>query len=123
MLRALRKGEVVGLLPDQVPPSGLGVWAPFFGRDAYTMTLAAKLITQTGATGLLIWGERLPMGRGYVVRVRPAPVIDPNSTPEGAATIINQAMQDVILTLPSQYLWGYKRYKHPRTFDLGQGSK
>jgi KDO2-lipid IV(A) lauroyltransferase len=47
--RALRKGETVGLLPDQVPPDGQGVWVPFFGRTAYTMTLAARLAQQTGA--------------------------------------------------------------------------
>ena len=50
MLRALKAGHCVGLLPDQVPPDGQGVWAPFFGRPAYTMTLAAKLAQQTGAT-------------------------------------------------------------------------
>jgi KDO2-lipid IV(A) lauroyltransferase len=58
MIRALRRGEVVGLLPDQVPPEGLGVWAPFFGKPAYTMTLAARLVQQTGAALLLVWGER-----------------------------------------------------------------
>ncbi len=63
MIRALRRGEAVGLLPDQVPPEGLGVWAPFFGKPAYTMTLAARLVQQTGATLLLAWGERLPAGR------------------------------------------------------------
>ena len=43
MIRALRQGQTVGLLPDQVPPEGLGVWVPFFGQPAYTMTLAARL--------------------------------------------------------------------------------
>ena len=70
MLRALRRGEAVGLLPDQVPPEGMGVWAPFFGRPAYTMTLAARLAQQTGAVPLVLaWGERLPRGAGYVVHV------------------------------------------------------
>ena len=49
MLRALKRGDTVGLLPDQVPPEGMGVWAPFFGREAYTMTLAARLVQQSGA--------------------------------------------------------------------------
>ena len=49
MIRALRRGEAVGLLPDQVPPDGMGVWVPFFGKPAYTMTLAARLVQQTGA--------------------------------------------------------------------------
>ena len=73
MMRALRRGEAVGLLPDQVPPEGMGVWAPFFGRPAYTMTLAARLVQQTGATPLLMVGERLPRGAGYHVHTLPLP--------------------------------------------------
>ena len=53
MIKALRKGEAVGLLPDQVPPDGMGLWTPFFGKSAYTMTLAARLSAQTGATVLV----------------------------------------------------------------------
>lgn len=118
MIRALRQGQSIGLLPDQVPPQGLGLWAPFFGRPAYTMTLAARLLQQTGATALLIWGERLPQGRGYVVHVRPAPVIAPDMSAESAATSINQAMEEMIRLAPHQYLWGYNRYKHPRGLDI-----
>ncbi|MET5013232.1 hypothetical protein AAHH80_40045, partial [Burkholderia pseudomallei] len=59
MLRALKKGETVGLLPDQVPPEGMGAWAPFFGRSAYTMTMAAKLVAQTRCAVVLLRGERL----------------------------------------------------------------
>lgn len=119
MLRVLRKGGAVGLLPDQVPPLGLGVWAPFFGRPAYTMTLAARLIQQTGAVAVLAWGERLPKGRGFVVHVRAGPQISPESTPESAATTINQAMEQLVLASPSQYLWGYHRYKQPRVQTPG----
>src|SRR3989344_4740241 len=54
MIKALRRGEAVGLLPDQVPPDGQGLWAPFFGRDAYTMTLAVRLAQQTGAAVVLV---------------------------------------------------------------------
>ncbi len=60
MIKALRAGRSVGLLPDQVPPQGMGQWTPFFGKPAYTMTLAARLALQTGAQLILIWGERLP---------------------------------------------------------------
>jgi len=125
MLRALRQGQAVGLLPDQVPPDGLGVWAPFFGKPAYTMTLAGRLAQQTGAVPVLIWGERLPWGRGFVVRVRPGPVIAREDTPECAATAVNQSMESIIRQLPGQYLWSYNRYKAPRRVDvaaLGDGS-
>jgi len=120
MIRALRRGEAVGLLPDQVPPEGLGVWAPFFGRPAYTMTLAARLVQQTGATPLLAWGERLPRGAGYVVRVsaltEALPVGDGASrdTQLECAAVINRAMEALIRRCPQQYLWGYNRYKTPR---------
>lgn len=119
MIRALRRGEVIGLLPDQVPPDGLGVWAPFFGQPAYTMTLAARLVQQTGAALLLIWGERLPGGAGFVVHVMPAPEILKTASNEEAATTVNAAMESVIRRAPGQYLWGYHRYKQPRGLDIG----
>ena len=50
MVRALKSGECVGLLPDQVPPEGQGEWVRFFGKEAYTMTLSVRLAAQTGAT-------------------------------------------------------------------------
>jgi Kdo2-lipid IVA lauroyltransferase/acyltransferase len=120
MLRALRRGETLGLLPDQVPPEGMGVWVPFFGADAYTMTLAAKLMLQTGAAWLVVWGERLPGGRGWCVRVHePAPLPAlPGATDDervaASAAAINREMEQLILQAPQQYLWGYNRYKRPR---------
>ncbi len=113
MLRALKRGEVVGLLPDQVPPDGQGVWAPFFGRPAYTMTLAARLVQQTGAALLLLWAERLPRGAGYRIRVSELGAPLP-AEPLAAATAINRAMEALIRQCPQQYLWGYHRYKAPR---------
>ncbi|HWP11552.1 MAG TPA: lysophospholipid acyltransferase family protein [Ramlibacter sp.] len=112
MLKALKAGEAVGLLPDQVPPEGLGVWAPFFGRPAYTMTLSARLARQTGATVLLAWGERLPWGRGYRIRLRPWPGDIPQEAAT-AATRVNAQMERLIRERPQQYLWGYARYKTP----------
>jgi len=128
MIRALRRGEAVGLLPDQVPPEGMGVWAPFFGQPAYTMTLAQRLVQQTGAGLLLIWAERLPRGQGYALRVsalqQPLPVqaadAQPGQRGDGdalqiaGATLVNQAMERLIRQCPEQYLWGYHRYKQPR---------
>ena len=113
MLRALKAGEAVGLLPDQVPPAGMGEWAPFFGRDAYTMTLSARLAQQTGATIVLVWAERLSWGRGYVVHVRPwdGPL---DRDPARAASQVNERMEALVRECPSQYLWGYARYKEPR---------
>jgi KDO2-lipid IV(A) lauroyltransferase len=113
MIKALKSGECVGLLPDQVPPGNMGLWVPFFGRDAYTMTLSARLAQQTGAAIVLAWGERLPWGRGYRVHFSPMSVALP-AVAQQAAKLINQEMERLIRACPQQYLWGYARYKQPR---------
>jgi Kdo2-lipid IVA lauroyltransferase/acyltransferase len=113
MLKALRQGRAVGLLPDQVPPDGLGVWSPVFGRPAYTMTLAARLAQQSGAAVLTIWGERRPGGAGFTVHVRALDAALDGSLEDGVHHI-NGAMDDMIRQCPGQYLWGYARYKLPR---------
>ena len=113
MIKALRAGRSVGLLPDQVPPEGMGQWVPFFGKPAYTMTLAARLALQTGAKVVLVWGERLSRGRGY--RIHASVLQDELASDVDAVVLqINQAMERLILTRPEQYLWGYARYKQPR---------
>lgn len=112
LIRALKKGQMVGLLPDQAPKSGEGVWLDFFGRPAYTMTLAARL-TETGATVLMTWGERLPDGRGYRVHFRPPKMPLTGDTVDRARQI-NREIEALIRQCPAQYLWGYNRYKRPR---------
>ena len=112
MIKALKAGRAVGLLPDQVPPEGLGLWSPFFGRDAYTMTLSARLAQQTGAAIVLTWGERLPWGRGYRLHFSTLPQPLSADLPQAVAQI-NAAMEDLIRQCPAQYLWSYARYKNP----------
>ena len=113
MIKALRRGEAVGLLPDQVPPDGQGLWSPFFGRDAYTMTLAARLVQQTGASVIIARCERKSWGRGYTLYFEELPLPLSDSL-ETAVLQLNQAMEQTIRQCPSQYLWGYARYKQPR---------
>jgi KDO2-lipid IV(A) lauroyltransferase len=107
---ALRRGEAVGMLPDQVPGVGEGVWAEFFGRPAYTMTLAAKLIARPDTVGLLVISERLPRGRGYDVYVTALPEPLPG---ESGVRRINRAIELLVRQRPAQYLWAYNRYKVP----------
>lgn len=111
-LRALKRGEAVGMLPDQVPSSGDGVWAPFFNKPAYTMTLAAKLALQADVPVVLTAGERLPKGKGWRIHyLRLDPPAEP--TVENMVFAINQAMEQLIRRFPEQYLWSYNRYKIP----------
>ncbi|HZV60828.1 MAG TPA: lysophospholipid acyltransferase family protein [Methylophilaceae bacterium] len=106
LLRALRKAEAVGILPDQVPESGEGVWTRFFGRPAYTMTLVEKLAETTGATVLMAFGERLPWGRGYHLHIKPLTGL---ATPQN----MNDGIERLVRSRPEQYLWSYRRFKTP----------
>lgn len=112
MAKALKKGEAIGLLPDQVPQEGEGVWAKFFGKPAYTMTLSSKLHSMNGAPIILTYAERLPHGRGYVVRFA-AFEEELGSDPVQQAEAINRGMEKLIARSPAQYFWSYNRYKKP----------
>ncbi len=116
LIKALKKGQAVGILPDQAPQAGEGAWMDFFGRPAYTMTLAARL-SETGAATLLTYGERLPKGAGY--RIHFLPLEPPLSGDTLArAAQINRAIEELIRRCPEQYLWGYNRYKRPAGAEL-----
>ena len=111
LVGALLRKEAIGILPDQVPGVGEGEWVEFFGRPAYTMTLGSRLAARPGSVCLLAYGERLPRGQGYVLRIRPLP---PAAAGESGARHMNRALEALIRECPGQYLWGYNRYKRPR---------
>ncbi len=106
LLQALKRGEAIGILPDQAPHEGEGEWVPFFGRPAYTMTLASKLAEKSGAQVLMAFGERLDNGRGYHIHIKPIEQGGIN-TP----ALLNQEIEKAISQCPSQYMWVYDRYK------------
>jgi KDO2-lipid IV(A) lauroyltransferase len=110
LLKALKRGEAVGILPDQVPAKGEGVWADFFGRPAYTMTLAQKLAEATGATILMTTAVRLPGGAGFAIHFTE---FEAAATGADRTRALNGAIERVVMLEPSQYLWSYNRYKVP----------
>ena len=112
LLKALKRGEAVGLLPDQAPKVGEGRWLDFFGKPAYTMTLAARL-TESGAAVIMVWAERLPGGAGYHFHLQ-APTQPIVGTTEARAQQISREIEILIRQCPQQYLWGYNRYKQRR---------
>jgi len=112
LFKVLKRNGVIGLLPDQVPQNGEGVWADFFGKPAYTMTLPGKLAQITEAAIILAFAERLPRGRGYLLHLSPF-ALPPELSPEQQARAINSAMEGLIAGCPAQYFWSYNHYKVP----------
>ncbi|WP_165006616.1 lysophospholipid acyltransferase family protein [Neisseria yangbaofengii] len=115
VIKALRAGEATIVLPDHVPApeeGGDGVWVDFFGRPAYTMTLAGKLAQVKGVKALFFVGERLPNGQGFALHIEPLQG-GLNGDKAHDARIINQNVEYWIQRFPTQYLFMYNRYKRP----------
>lgn len=115
VMKALRAGEATIVLPDHVPApeeGGDGVWVDFFGRPAYTMTLAGKLAQVKGVKALFFVGERLPNGQGFALHIAPLQG-ELNGDKAHDARIMNQNTEYWIRRFPTQYLFMYNRYKHP----------
>lgn len=112
MLKFLKQGGITVILPDQAPQGDGGVWVPFFGKPAYTMTLISKLRKATGAELVWLTGERLPRGRGFHLHFHS---FAGQMTGDEAhdALLLSQNIEAQIARLPDQYLWSYNRYKQP----------
>ncbi|WP_136247794.1 lysophospholipid acyltransferase family protein [Halomonas borealis] len=109
LLKALKRGETVGILPDQVPSWGSGVFAPFFGRPAYTATLLPKLVARTEARVVTGVARRLP-GRGFALHFLAADARVYANDESTSAAGVNACVEAAIALDPAQYQWEYKRY-------------
>ena len=112
VLKHLRRGGCSVVLPDQVPGLGEGEWAEFFGRPAYTMTLLGRLQEASGAAIVFCFAERLPHGEGYVLHIEPLAAPLPGDR-AASARQVNAMVEKLVRSCPTQFLWGYNRYKRP----------
>lgn len=112
LMKALKAGEATIILPDQVPGSGEGVWAPFFGQPAFTMSLLPRLAQMQDVAVLWFTGERLAGGQGFAVHIQPQQVPFTGDKQQDGS-ILNAEVESLIRRWPAQYLWSYNRYKRP----------
>jgi Kdo2-lipid IVA lauroyltransferase/acyltransferase len=112
VLKHMRAGGSTIILPDQVPGMGDGEWAEFFGKPAYTMTLVGRLQQAADAAVVFYFAERLPRGEGFIVHFHTIEEALPIDRHE-ATLRVNQEVENLVRSCPSQYLWGYNRYKRP----------
>jgi len=113
LMHALGNGEMVGILPDQVPPRDAGIYVPFFNRPAYTMTLFTSLAQKFNPPAFIAYMKRLPRAEGYKMIIKQLPKEVGDMDTLLAATILNQAIEDLVRECPEQYLWVYRRFKRP----------
>ncbi len=110
LLKALQRRELIGILPDQVPARESGVFAPYFGVPALTMTLVSNLLQKTGARAVCAYTQRLPCG-GFDIFFELADecIYDQDITlsTEG----LNRSIEQCVRNVPEQNQWEYKRFK------------
>lgn len=111
LLTALSRGETIGILPDQEPAQGQGVFAPFFGIPSYSMSLLSRLAHKTDAVVVFAYAERLSRGRGYHIHFLPAPADIESPVLETSVAAVNAGVEQCIQACPQQYQWGYRRFK------------
>lgn len=110
LLKALKRSEAIGILPDQEPDWGSGVFAPFFERPAYTATLLPKLVARTQARVVTGVALRVP-GKGFVIHFLDADERVYSEDDAASATGVNASVEASIALDPTQYQWEYKRYR------------
>lgn len=116
MTRALTRGEAIGILPDQVPSGGEGVWVPFFGRPAYTTPLPARLANRNNTPVVMFTAKRKGLGQGWLMQAtRLSPLSEDANL---GASELNVAIENAVLVAPEQFIWSYNRYKHPAGAEL-----
>jgi len=116
MTRALTRGEAIGILPDQVPSGGEGVWVPFFGRPAYTTPLPARLANRNQTPVIMFTAKRKSIGQGWLMQATRLESLSDDATT--AAAQLNIAIENAVLIAPEQFIWSYNRYKHPAGAEL-----
>ena len=116
MSRALTRGEAIGILPDQVPSGGEGMWVPFFGRPAYTTPLPARLANRNNTPVVMFTAKRKDIGKGWLMQATRIASLSEDANI--AAAQINVAIENAVLVAPEQFIWSYNRYKHPAGAEL-----
>jgi len=115
--RALKNGELIGMLPDQDPGVEGGIMAPFFNTKTNTMTLLAKIAKKNDLQVLIFWAKRLPRGEGYELNIEPVDLNINGDTLEGQVASMNQCVETLIRKMPEQYMWSYKRFKSIHSYS------
>ena len=108
LLRALQKGETVGITPDQQPKMGGGEFVPFYGIPALTLSLIAKLSKRSAAPVVFAFTERTKQGFDLYFEAETTELQDDDLLK--ALGIMNQHVQRIAERDFRQYQWTYKRF-------------
>ncbi len=110
LLRCIKRGDIAGILPDQVPRSlNAGENVPFMGVRCFTPTLAAQMIRRSGAVAVFAMAQRTPGGFRLVYFPAEEAIYSADTTESLAA--MNRGVEACVRRAEEQYQWEYKRFK------------
>ncbi len=112
MLRALKAGEILGLLIDQ-DTRVQSVFVPFFGHRASTPRAAADLALRTGAAVITGFCHRQPDGR-YRIALAEIPVTPTDDREADVLQLtaeLTARIENAIREKPEQWVWMHRRWK------------
>jgi len=115
--RALKHGELIGMLPDQDPGQEGGIMAPFFNHPVNTMTLLVRLAKKHNAQVVMCWANRLKKGRGFDLNFEPLDLTSSSDDLLEQVTLMNRAIENLIRRFPDQYMWSYRRFKSTNPYN------
>ena len=107
--KALSRGEMTGILPDQHPPASSGQLAPLLGTEARTMTLIHKLLKKSGAQAVM--ASALRVSSGWTLHFMPVSNQIYSDDEATSLAALNRGVQDIIELAPDQYQWEYNRFR------------
>lgn len=110
VLKALKKGGVTSILPDQVPdPSSGSEITPFYGHPALTMTLLSNLRKSSNCLVVAAFAQRVK--NGFEIVFMPADEGIYSAEESEALIAMNRTIESCINQIPEQYQWEYKRFR------------
>ena len=115
--RALKQGELIGMLPDQDPGEEGGIMAPFFNNPVNTMTLLVRLAKKHNAQVVMCWASRLNKGKGFDLNFELLDLTSDSDDLLDQVTLMNRAIEDLIVRFPDQYMWSYRRFKSTQSYN------
>lgn len=118
LIKHIKSGGSVGILPDQVPDGNGGIYSKFFGRKCFTSTLVCKLANKLQCPVVFCYALRSQENPTfYDAYYYQAPKDIYNENIATATDALNQSIEQFINQSPEQYIWGYKRFKRPAPGD------
>lgn len=111
LIRALKQNKVVWYAPDLNVREDQGIFVPFFGNPACTVTVTARMSKATGAKVIPFNFHRREDGRGYDLKVHPILEEYPTGDVYEDTARIAHIQEAFVRAQPEQYFWLYKRFK------------